>query len=292
MLLRNKHPEVREKWQAIADTRTRANKLARALHKVKPCHNPAEATQKPAEESRDPGEHLIENLTFSYMGCPLRVMKRLGGGTYSYVLQVQTVDKQHFACKVLKLMRPKEVAPDEELHSLKDTMKEATMHLRFVGCPYVVSCVGVATFQNTASLPFHSAALMMELCSSTVWAALRGATEKAPISEMQKMLWAFHIIAAISFIHSQKVVHLDLKLDNVMVGHDGRALLTDFGMARQCGADGQLLVPMNGAYAAAYRCPELTSLEPCLFHTCSTFFCLRGEVNKCHMPLQLWFSEV
>ena len=36
----------------------------------------------------------------------------------------------------------------------------------------------------------------------------------------------------LEYLHGQGVVHRDLKLENVLIGHDGRAVLSDFGVSR------------------------------------------------------------
>jgi serine/threonine protein kinase len=41
------------------------------------------------------------------------------------------------------------------------------------------------------------------------------------------------IVAALETVHRQDVYHLDIKPDNVLIGNNGRAILVDFGAARQ-----------------------------------------------------------
>jgi serine/threonine protein kinase len=54
------------------------------------------------------------------------------------------------------------------------------------------------------------------------------------------------VASALSYIHGQGILHLDLKPENVLLGDDGSIKVTDFGLARP-GADGPgTLVPPQG----------------------------------------------
>jgi len=44
--------------------------------------------------------------------------------------------------------------------------------------------------------------------------------------------WFRDICEGLAYIHSQGVVHRDISLDNVMIGSDGHAVITDFGVAK------------------------------------------------------------
>ena len=44
--------------------------------------------------------------------------------------------------------------------------------------------------------------------------------------------WFKDICEGLAYIHSQGVVHRDISLDNILIGRDGRAVITDFGIAK------------------------------------------------------------
>ena len=54
------------------------------------------------------------------------------------------------------------------------------------------------------------------------------------------------VCAALAYAHNQRVVHLDLKPGNVMVGRDGRVRLHDFGVARVLTDDQQSVDKVAG----------------------------------------------
>lgn len=46
--------------------------------------------------------------------------------------------------------------------------------------------------------------------------------------------WFSELARTLDFIHSQGIVHRDIKLSNVLLAKDGRAVLSDFGISRLC----------------------------------------------------------
>lgn len=41
------------------------------------------------------------------------------------------------------------------------------------------------------------------------------------------------VIEGISYIHSQKIIHRDIKLQNIVLGEDGKFKIIDFGLAKK-----------------------------------------------------------
>ena len=75
----------------------------------------------------------------------------------------------------------------------------------------------------------------------------------------------------LEYLHGQGVVHRDLKLENVLIGHDGRAVLSDFGVSRIFDEDLRRELSVTVTFAAdkapimgsfGYLAPELKRGEP------------------------------
>ena len=49
--------------------------------------------------------------------------------------------------------------------------------------------------------------------------------------------YAIQIIIAVGHLHDQGVVHRDLKLENILLDHDGYLKLIDFGLAKMIGEE-------------------------------------------------------
>lgn len=64
-------------------------------------------------------------------------------------------------------------------------------------------------------------------------------TGRGGLPEQEALAAIREIGAALSFMHDNKMLHLDLKLKNVMRREDGRLVLIDFGLSKQYTADGE-----------------------------------------------------
>lgn len=74
--------------------------------------------------------------------------------------------------------------------------------------------------------------LVMELVEGTNLAAT---LEAGPLGRGEAARILRVVAEALSYAHAQNVVHRDVKPGNVLVGHDGRVKLADFGIARLVG---------------------------------------------------------
>ena len=68
--------------------------------------------------------------------------------------------------------------------------------------------------------------------------------------------WATQIADALDHAHRRGIIHRDLKPSNILIDRDGRALLTDFGLARRDGAETALTVNGQVLGTPAYMSPE------------------------------------
>lgn len=69
------------------------------------------------------------------------------------------------------------------------------------------------------------------------------------------------LVAALEAVHSQKIYHLDLKPDNVMVTEGERVVLVDFGAARQASVRTEVSLTSTQQLTKSYAPPELIEGE-------------------------------
>ncbi|KAF7799557.1 hypothetical protein EIP86_010794 [Pleurotus ostreatoroseus] len=80
----------------------------------------------------------------------------------------------------------------------------------------------------------------------------------APLRPMDAQFYFGNITAALEFLHSEGIVHGDVKPDNIYMGADGYLLLGDFGHAREEALD---YGSWNGCGTLHYQPPECLELS-------------------------------
>ncbi len=85
--------------------------------------------------------------------------------------------------------------------------------------------------------------------------------QKGPMKPDQALGIVRQLCAGLAQAHQQHVIHGDLKLANVLLTKENRAVLTDFGLARFSEPDGSRILSRNGG-TLDYMAPELLIGEP------------------------------
>jgi serine/threonine-protein kinase len=96
---------------------------------------------------------------------------------------------------------------------------------------------------------------VMALVTGGNLAALLAHVPRPPIDEVRRLLR--EICDALAYAHQHGVVHRDIKPDNILLDADsGRAIVTDFGIARAMEAGGRLTATGIAVGTPAYMSPE------------------------------------
>jgi serine/threonine protein kinase len=90
---------------------------------------------------------------------------------------------------------------------------------------------------------------------------LSDAIKRGPMSSERVADIGARLADALAYVHGQALIHRDVKPANVLLGHDGRVRLTDFGIARLIDAAKVTATGLTVG-TASYLSPEQVTAEP------------------------------
>ena len=146
---------------------------------------------------------------------PYDLERLLGQGGFAWVFAGRERDGTEVAVKVLM---PR-YAGDRQFESRFRNEAETAAKLQH---PNIIRIRFVA---RSGSYVYFA----MDLCADSLAARLE---REGPLPEADIVRIAGDVARALRFAHVQGVIHRDLKPDNILIHSDGRAILSDFGIAR------------------------------------------------------------
>ena len=81
---------------------------------------------------------------------------------------------------------------------------------------------------------------------------------RLPEPEVRKI--ARQLVKALHYLHSHRIIHRDMKPQNILISSDGRVKLCDFGFARAMSAQTAMVTSIKGT--PLYMAPELVQEQP------------------------------
>ena len=189
--------------------------------------------------------------SFGHQGA-YRVVGQLGRGGFATVYKAydERLDR-YVAIKVLHAA----VVQDER--DIQRFQREARAAARLSAHPNIIT---IHDYGEQGGLAY----LVLEY--------IEGGTLEERLAEPLSLTEADRIIgeigAALDYAHSQSIVHRDIKPANVLLRRDGRAVLTDFGIARLLDDPGMSRAGFAGT--AEYMAPEQFSEAP-IDHRCDIY---------------------
>ncbi|HUP54717.1 MAG TPA: protein kinase [Methylomirabilota bacterium] len=186
----------------------------------------------PSEPSGPPLDHLL--------GGRYRLGPIIGRGGMATIYRATDVRGEREVA--VKILRP-EVATDRDLaHRFRREALAATV-LRH---PNIVACLDTGTDGEQAYL------VMALVEGEDLAARLRRSGRLAP---WQAARIALDVARALGVAHVRGIVHRDVKPGNILLAADGRAMVTDFGIARLA-ADAEAALPGTTLGSVHYFSPE------------------------------------
>jgi serine/threonine-protein kinase len=112
---------------------------------------------------------------------------------------------------------------------------------------------GIVAVHDFGTTPDGDGYLVMQLVSGGSIA------ERLPLPVADALAIATELCGALTYAHGRGIIHRDIKPENVLIGDDGRARLSDFGIARlvdPAPEDGPLTRPSLVLGTPGYMAPE------------------------------------
>ena len=174
-------------------------------------------------------ERPKDQVTFQFKNVQLLKDQSLGIGSYGAVCKAKC-DDLLCAAKIIHptLLDPTalhQIAPQREHRLPIRRFEQECEFMSAIRHPNIVQFLG--TFRDTDT---HLPVLLMELMDDSLTHFLESSTQ--PILYHVQVNICHDITLALSFLHSNNIVHRDLSSNNVLLIGNVRAKVTDFGMAR------------------------------------------------------------
>lgn len=173
----------------------------------------------PVDDPANADEHLEPGTQRQYSIIDFDLIRVIGRGSYAKVLMVELrKTKRIYAMKVIK----KALVTDDEdidwVQTEKHVFETASNHPFLVG---LHSC-----FQTPSRLFFviefvRGGDLMFHM------------QRQRRLPEEHARFYSAEISLALNFLHEKGIIYRDLKLDNVLLDHEGHIKLTDYGMCKE-----------------------------------------------------------
>ena len=172
---------------------------------------------------------MAEIQKYQFKNVQLLKDQSLGIGSYGAVCRAKC-DDLLCAAKIIHptLFNPTalhQIAPEREHRLPIRRFEQECEFMSAIRHPNIVQYLGI--FRNTDT---HLPVLLMELMDDSLTHFLESST--VPIPYNIQVSICHDVALALSFLHSNNIVHRDLSSNNILLIGNVRAKVTDFGMAR------------------------------------------------------------
>ncbi|CAK72132.1 unnamed protein product (macronuclear) [Paramecium tetraurelia] len=176
----------------------------------------------------------------------------LGKGTYGKVFKMKSkFDNQYYAVKCIKKQNEKEGFPITSLREIK--------FLTSLDQENVIKIKQIYTRvkKNKNKLKTIKTYCAMDLMANDFWKILfTNEQQKFYFSTNQIRSILYQCFKGLQYIHSQKIIHRDIKSANILVNEEGIVKIADFGLAKFCPKiEGVKKTPT--VVTLGYRAPEV-----------------------------------
>ncbi len=207
---------VEESLLAFARGRLGGSDRAEVIEHLDGCVVCREVVVTVARDEEPSGAHGEERARLTHIGR-YELVRPIGAGAMGVVFEAR--DPELDRSVALKLLRRQALDGDDR--RLEQRLLGEARALARLAHPNVVAAFEVARHEGELYL-------VMELVEGPT---LTGWLEAGPRATSEVVTLLLQAGRGLAAAHAAGIVHRDFKLDNVLVGADGRARVTDFGLA-------------------------------------------------------------
>jgi serine/threonine protein kinase len=184
----------------------------------------------------------LQERVVAVVGDHYQLESEIGRGGMSVVYRARDLRlKRPVAIKVL----PPELAHDPAVSTRFTREAQTSAHLSHA---HIVPIYDVGEGNGIAYF-------VMALITGGNLATLLAREPRQPIEEVRRLVW--EVADALAYAHLRGVIHRDIKPDNILLDPDtGRAMVTDFGIARAVESNTRLTVTGIAVGTPTYMSPE------------------------------------
>lgn len=172
--------------------------------------------------------------------CKYQKLSKIGEGTYGVVYKAKDLQSNRLvALKKIRLKPEEEGIPSTAIREIS-LLKEL----------YQLNIVNLLDVIHTSK----KLTLVFEYCDSDLKKIMDGLKgEKLPIDTVK--LYLYEMLKGINYIHKHKILHRDLKPQNLLINTNGVLKICDFGLARGFGVP--IRIYTNEVVTLWYRAPDI-----------------------------------
>ncbi|XP_050430550.1 cyclin-dependent kinase 9 [Adelges cooleyi] len=220
-----------------------------------PCQRTSPPTATPNLQSvtRDREKYLEDhNFPFCEVATKFEKLAKIGQGTFGEVFKAR--DKKNLK----RMVAMKKILMENEKEGFPITALREIRILQLLKHDNVVNLLEICQTRANQFNRYRSTFyLVFEFCEHDLAGLLSNTKVKFSLGEIKQVIQ--QMLNGLYYIHSNKILHRDMKAANVLITKTGTLKLADFGLARAFSAqkNGQPNRYTNRVVTLWYRPPEL-----------------------------------
>jgi polo-like kinase 1 len=214
-----------------------------------------------------PKGHIIEHITgekIPNMNIPIvncyKIEKLLGKGMSCYCYEVSIpLTRIRLATKVIPFCL-NETHTNENINNnsqnryitkIEDVQCEIKL-LKDLEHPYIVKQY---SFFNDKMYIY----IVLELCSRSLGSLIRSKKDFSGFNEEEVRFYIKMLLEAVYYLHKKRIIHRDIKLDNILLANDLTIRLADFGLSTSLAPEQSFVSDISGTWS--YMAPEVFTIS-------------------------------